>query len=334
LAKDEGKLIVSVLLVFIDGLGIGEENPHINPCANNAFTVLHNVKGDVHAKPLPHGGVMVSLEATLGIEGLPQSATGQTALLTGENASKVLGYHKQGFPNKTLREILMEKSILKKVSESGQRAAFMNAFRPRFFQYHIEEIISKLSVTTVANWAASLPFFTLQDIIDRRALYQDFTNLDLIERGFNMPIYTPQQAGEILALEAPKYDFCLYEYFKTDHAGHSQDMDRASKEIAKLEAFITTLLNHIDFDQCTLIVTSDHGNIEDLSVRTHTKNKVPAMMWGSQITQIEYRLRSLTDIVPFVLDVLDKKFRSERKKETRQGSKQQIYHGKEVIPCL
>ena len=100
---------MSVLLVFIDGLGIGEDNSQINPCANNAFTVLKNVKGDIQPKPLPYGGIMVPLEATLGIEGFPQSATGQTTLLTGVNASEVLGYHKQGFPNKILRVILREK---------------------------------------------------------------------------------------------------------------------------------------------------------------------------------------------------------------------------------
>lgn len=324
---------MSVLLVFIDGLGIGEDDPQVNPCANNAFTVLNNVKGSGQTQSLPRGGIMVSLEATLGIEGLPQSATGQTTLLTGENAAKVLGYHKQGFPNKTLRDIIGEKSILKKVTDLGLKAAFINAFRPRFFQYRTEEIISKLSVTTVANWSAGLPFFTLQDIIEKKALYQDFTNVDLVERGFSMPIYTPRQAGEILASEAQRYDFCLYEYFKTDHAGHAQNMDRAYKEIAKLENFINTLLCFIDLDQCTLIVTSDHGNIEDLSVRTHTKNSVPAMIWGSHLTPDEDTLHSLADIVPFILNLHDLKYQSECKEEIRQGSKHQFCCRKEVIPC-
>ena len=276
---------------------------------------------------------MVSVDATLGIEGLPQSATGQTALLTGVNCAQILGYHKQGFPNKELRDILREKSILKKVTELERKAAFINAFRPRFFKHRTEEIISKLSVTTVANWAAGLSFFTLKDVIERRSLYQDFTNIDLIARGFNMPIFTPHEAGEILASEAQQYDFCLYEYFKTDHAGHSQNMNRATEEIAKLEEFIKSLLSHIDLDRCTLIVTSDHGNIEDLSVRSHTKNRVPVMVWGSQVVQID-RLQSLTDIVPFVLEILSKKSLATNKRSTIKDSTLKFSHRKEVIPCL
>lgn len=325
--------MVSVLLVFIDGVGIGEDNPQRNPCANNAFIIFNNVINDVPAKPLPHGGTMVPIDATLGIEGLPQSATGQTTLLTGVNAAQVLGYHKQGFPNKKLRDILKEESILKRITESGGHAAFMNAFRPRFFRYKTEEIISKLSVTTVANWAAGLPFFTLQDVIDKEALYQDFTNIDLIARGFNMPIYSPQQAGEILACAAREYDFCLYEYFKTDHAGHSQNMNRATEEIVKLEEFLNALLSHIDFDRCTLIVTSDHGNIEDLSVRTHTTNKIPAMIWSSKVRHFDDTIKSLTDIVPFILNILDKTSHPESDRNMVQGSTLEFYHGKEVIPC-
>ncbi|UCE19077.1 MAG: hypothetical protein JSV84_01655 [Gemmatimonadota bacterium] len=323
---------MSVLLIFIDGLGIGEDNSHVNPCANNAFTLFNIVKSDIPKKPLPYGGSMVSIDATLGIEGLPQSATGQTALLTGVNSARILGYHKQGFPNNKLRDILRENSVLKKVVEQEGKAAFLNAFRPRFFQYRIEEIVSKLSVTTVANWVAGLSFFALQDVVDRRALYQDFTNIDLIARGFKMPVFTPHEAGEILASEAQKFDFCLYEYFKTDHAGHSQNMNRATEEIVKLEEFLMSLLSRIDLDQNTLIVTSDHGNIEDLSVRTHTKNKVPAMVWGSNVIQAE-RLHSLTDIVPFILERIEYMSRSETKENKNVGSTLEFYHGKEVIPC-
>jgi 2,3-bisphosphoglycerate-independent phosphoglycerate mutase len=324
---------LSVLLIFIDGIGIGEDNPQRNPCANNAFVILNNVRNDGPTKLLPYGGIMVSVDATLGIEGLPQSATGQTTLLTGVNAAKVLGGHKQGFPNKKLRDILKEKSILKRVTESGGHAAFMNAFRPRFFRYKTEEIISKLSVTTVANWVAELPFFTLQDVIDKKALYQDFTNIDLIARGFQMPVYSPQQAGKILACAAREYDFCLYEYFKTDHAGHSQNMNRATEEIVKLEEFLKALLSHIDFDRCTLIVTSDHGNIEDLSVRTHTANKIPAMIWGSHTRHLKDTIKSLTDIVPFILNILDTGSHPESNRDMIQDSTLEISHGKEVIPC-
>ena len=325
---------MNVLLVFIDGLGIGEMDPRINPCVDESLRILSTVKGIPCGRSLPDGGLVVPIDATLGVKGLPQSATGQTALLTGVNAARVLGYHKQGFPNAQLREILGQKSILKAVVGMGRKAAFVNAFRPRFFQYRTEEILSMLSVTTVANWVAHLPFFTLQDVTDGRAIYQDFTNRDLIERGFDVPECTAQKAAEILARAANEYDFCLYEYFKTDHAGHSQEMDRAKREIVKLESFLSALLSHIDLARTVLIVTSDHGNIEDLSVKTHTRNEVPAMIWGMDVTHRERRLESLTDIVPLVFAALEEKPLSERMKNRVDGSKREPYRGKEVIPCL
>lgn len=322
-----------VLLVFIDGLGIGEDDPRINPCADATLRILNTVKGAPYERVLPRRGKMIPVDATLGIEGLPQSATGQTALLTGVNAAKVLGYHKQGFPNRQLRDILERQSILKKVVKMGKRAAFINAFRPKFFEYRTEDIISRLSVTTVANWVARLPFFTLEDVITGKAIYQDFTNIDLIDRGFDMPTYTPQQAGEILAHETQKYDFCLYEYFKTDHAGHSQDADRAKEEIVKLENFLNALLSHIDLSRFILIVISDHGNIEDLSVRTHTRNEVPAMIWGMDVTQLGKGPRSLTDIVPLIVTALEERSSFEIEKKMIQNSKLEFFRGKEVITC-
>ncbi|MFQ6091975.1 MAG: peptidase [bacterium] len=323
-----------VLLVFIDGLGIGESDPQINPCADETLRILNNVKEACCGRVFPRGGMMIPLDATLGVEGLPQSATGQTALLTGINAAKVLGYHKQGFPHGRLRNILRQRSILKTVVEMGKKAAFINGFRPKFFEYRIKDIISTLSATTVANWAAGLPFFTLQDVIDGKAIYQDFTNRNLIDRGFDMPTYTPQQAGEILAHAAQEYDFCLYEYFKTDHAGHSQDMGRAKEEIVKLEDFLNALLSHIELDRFLLIVTSDHGNIEDLSVRRHTRNEVPAMIWGMDTTPLGDSFRSLTDIAPLILAALGEEPLAETEKRVRQDSKLQSYRRKEVIPCL
>lgn len=324
---------MKVLLVFIDGLGIGADNGQTNPCANESLQILNITERTSSHGTLPKGGLMVPLDATLGVKGLPQSATGQTALLTGINAAQRLGYHKQRFPNQDLRNILKQRSILKVVTDMGKRAAFINAFRPRFFEFRTEEIISKMSVTTVANWAAGLPFFTLQDIIDGISIYQDFTNRDLMNRGFDMPLYSPQQAGEILARASQKYDFCLYEYFKTDHAGHAQNKEQAQIEIQKLEAFLLTLINQMNFNSTLLVVTSDHGNIEDLSVKTHTTNRVPALIWGKHADSYSSGLHDLTDIVPLILAALDEKLHSTQENRRTEGLKLEFLQGKEVIPC-
>ena len=52
-----------------------------------------------------HDGIVVPTDAWLGVEGRPQSASGQTTILTGVNVPAQLGYHKQGFPNAAMLEI-------------------------------------------------------------------------------------------------------------------------------------------------------------------------------------------------------------------------------------
>jgi 2,3-bisphosphoglycerate-independent phosphoglycerate mutase len=134
-------------------------------------------------------------------------------------------------------------------------------------------------------------------------VYQEFTNRLLIKKGFDVPIFEPREAGEILARSAASYDFCLYEYFQTDGAGHSRSKDRALDEVRKLDEFLLALLENTDLRRMSILITSDHGNIEDLSVATHTYNPVPVLLWGA-LARRSPRIKSILDIVPLVLSAL------------------------------
>jgi len=250
------------------------------------------------------GGLSLGLDATLGVDGIPQSATGQTALLTGINAPRLLGRHLFGFPNSTLRRVIMEHSLLKQIDGRGLNCAFLNAFRPRFFELGAEVWTKPLSVTTWTNGAARLPFFTLDDVAAGRSIYQDFTNRSLRERGFDLPVYSPAEAGAILGCRSADYDFLLYEYFRTDGAGHSCDMDRCVAELQGLEEFLESVLETIDLDETLLIVTSDHGNIEDLSVRGHTRNRALTVLWGRGAEEAVERLETILDVPRLILDLV------------------------------
>jgi len=89
---------MSVLLFFIDGLGIGERGP-FNPLDDLADAEPLAVFRDETMTTI-HEGIVVPTDASLGVPGRPQSASGQTTILTGVNAPAAVGYHKQGFPNK------------------------------------------------------------------------------------------------------------------------------------------------------------------------------------------------------------------------------------------
>ncbi|HXD32374.1 MAG TPA: hypothetical protein VN643_14730 [Pyrinomonadaceae bacterium] len=290
---------MSVLLFFIDGLGIGTRGPH-NP--------LDGIDG---AEPLAIfqaetvsvilEGVLVPTDSCLGVEGRPQSASGQTTILTGINAPSLLGYHKQGFPNSALLEILKEHSIFKQLRDAGiEKITFANAYTQRFF----DERPRWVSATTAAVEAAELSFRTVEDLKADQAVYQDFSNGLLIARGEDVGPRTPEKAAEVLAGIVATHRFTLYEYFITDKMGHAQDFNASRLVVQKLAAMIRALLSFLDLDRTTVILTSDHGNIEDLSTRNHTLNSVPTLVWGAQRHRVASRIKSLADITPSIIEVL------------------------------
>ena len=106
----------------------------------------------------------------------------------------------------------------------------------------------------------------------------------MIDRGFEVTPRTPAEAGLILARQSRGYDFLLYEYFQTDKAGHSQDLARCCDQLSRLDEFLQALLTELkaDLARDTLVVlTSDHGNIEDITTKRHTTNPVPLLVWGA-----------------------------------------------------
>ncbi|MEJ7616563.1 MAG: hypothetical protein WKF30_06255 [Pyrinomonadaceae bacterium] len=257
-----------IILVFVDGLGIGTRGSH-NPLDGLGDAAIPLAVFRDEEPALPHCGLLVRTDACLGVEGRPQSASGQTTILTGVNAPALLGYHKQGFPNQILRAVISEHSVFLKLKNLGIGPnSFANAYAPRFFDARPRWV----SATTVAVESAGTPFHTLEDVREGRALYHDFTNEVLIEIGTEVPRRTPEEAAHILSVIAARHRFTLYEYFITDRVGHMQDARAADRVLSDLALFVRTLLGLVALENTTVLLTSDHGNVEDLSIRNHTRN--------------------------------------------------------------
>ena len=289
----------NVLLFFIDGLGIGTRGPH-NPLDGLAeaepLAIFQN-----ESPVVPFAGIVVETDARLGVEGRPQSASGQTTILTGVNAPAAIGHHKQGFPNAALLDIIREHSIFLQLTRAGVAPIiFANTYTKLFFESRPRWI----SATTAAVEAAGLTFNTVDDLKAGRAVYQDFTNQQLRDRGEQVELRAPEEAAEILASIVANHRFTLYEYFITDKVGHAQDMSSARLVLQSLARLIRRLLAQLDLRQTTVILTSDHGNIEDLSTRSHTLNQVPTIVWGANKESIARRISSLADITPAIVNAL------------------------------
>jgi 2,3-bisphosphoglycerate-independent phosphoglycerate mutase len=290
----------SVILYFIDGLGIGTPGEH-NPLAR-----IENIEPLAQFQnefpEIIYQGILVPTDACLGVEGRPQSASGQTTILTGINAPKFLGAHKQGFPNQKLRDLIAENSVFLQLKQKGiVPNLFANAYTKQYFETHYKRW---KSATTCAVEAAGMTFRMIPDLLGGHAVFHDFTNQTLQERGYDVPILGPAVAGKTLAKLVESNRFTLYEHFLTDKIGHDQDFEWAARHLPDLAQMIRTVLQNINLETTTFILTSDHGNIEDLSVRNHTLNKVPTIVWGRNRHEIANEIKDLADITPAIVKLL------------------------------
>jgi hypothetical protein len=286
--------MMGVLLLFVDGVGLGEPDPTKNPLLRGRLTRLRLAQGLPAPEP---AAILVPTDACLGISGLPQSATGQTSILAGVNAPATVGRHINGYCTKSMAALLEGQSVFSRVKAAGGDVTYANAFTPRF----LESRPRFLSVSTVAITQAGLRLRTLDDLARGDALFHDFTNRLLPERGYYLPIVAPAEAGKRLAAIMEAHTFTMYEHFLTDLAGHAQNMDRAVEVLENLESLLDSLLSHLDLAAHLVIWASDHGNLEDLSVKTHTRNPVPTLLWGRGAADVAAGIRDLSHIAPAIL---------------------------------
>jgi hypothetical protein len=213
------------------------------------------------------------------------------------NAPATVGRHINGYCTQSLAALLDGHSVFSRVRAGGGNVTYANAFTPGFF----EKRPRFLAVSTVAALQAGLRLRTIDDLARGEALFHDFTNRLLPERGCYLPPVTPEEAGARLAAIADAHTFTMYEHFLTDIAGHAQDMDRAVEVLENLEGLLDALLTRIDLSRSQVILTSDHGNLEDLSIKTHTTNPVPTLVWGRGAETAAAAIRDLTDIATAIL---------------------------------
>ena len=282
-----------MLFLFIDGVGLrgpAADNPvHAGICP----ALCHLI--EKHAVPI---------DACLGIKGLPQSATGQAAMFTGVNASQVMGRHCEGFPGPTLRKLIEEDNIFMELSRKGLRCRFADAY----LADSVDDIKGRRfkSVTTVMALTQPETISVQDDLLANQAVFHDITRRSLLEKGYAVPAVTPQQAAEHLVQVALANDFTLFEFFQTDLSGHSCNYDQACETLKTLDPFLDTVVKLCKTTGLLLILTSDHGNIEDMSVSTHTANRIPLIAKGPQAEKITNGATTLLDVTPRLLKLFPK----------------------------
>ena len=300
-------------------MGIGEPTDK-NPIRVARTEYLPFFKGGMK---LPDGTPIKAIDVLLGVGGLPQSASGQSSLYTGENIPKLLNKHISSFPNRAMREVIYRKNILSRLKEKGLDAVFINAY-PRHShlfsdehlkisekgEFHFSEDFPpaykrRISVTSCMMINSGQTPFDEKDILAERSIFQDYTNAYLTERGLEMPEFSPEKAAEILVNASRERDFILYEFFQTDLYAHRRSFDDRVELLKGLNRLLKHVISLMDPETETLLLTSDHGNMEDSSSRSHTRNPVPLITWGRDSKFLRTRIDSLTDVTPAILDFFD-----------------------------
>jgi len=231
------------------------------------------------------------------VAGIPQSATGQATLFTGVNAAELLGRHLSGFPNQELRALLAQESFVHRLSKRNRSVNFANTYTPAFFENRPRWV----SVTTWVCESAGLRLNVLPDLLAERSLYMDFTNRLLVNGGHDVPVWTPEKAADVLARQARAHDVCFYEYFLSDVAGHRGTPEQNETIVRELDRFLSRVVDRLDLEDSSLVITSDHGNIEDSCVAGHTVNPVPGLFWGPIRDRVNGRSRlDLTEIAALI----------------------------------
>lgn len=292
-----------LIFLFVDGLGLGPGGPQ-NPFSRMRLPGLESVLGGRLLLETPRlresERWFQPLDATLGVEGLPQSATGQTTIWTGHNAARHMGQHISGFPLARLRRLIEAGNLYTYLAERGLRGMFVNAFTPEYFRMRTTQR-GWVACSTRAAWSAGLKLCGVEELRQNRALTHDLVRAHPYLRGYQLPQITPEQAAEDLLALAQEYHFLFHETFLTDRAGHARDEEQLQVVMERLDRFLSHLLANKDPDM-TVLITSDHGNCEDMSVKTHTTNPVPLIVTGQGASRLQgLDLRDLTDIVPAIL---------------------------------
>ncbi len=298
-----------VLVIFVDGLGLGPGDPDLNPLAvarmSATAALLEGRRLVANSAPFVGArATLLAIDARLGVEGTPQSATGQAALLTGRNVPALVGEHYGPKPNRAVSTILRQDNLFMQIRSRGGTAALLNAYPPRYFEA-IDSGRRLYSSIPMAVVAAGIPLKTAQDLQAGEAFSVDFTGQGWSDQPDfpPAPVYSVEEAGRKLAELSQSYDLAWFDYWLSDVLGHRGSLREAVAILESLDAVLGATIGNWGDRPDLIVLTSDHGNLENLGQRGHTVNPVPALVIGPAEARNRFceELQDLTSIAPAIL---------------------------------
>jgi hypothetical protein len=291
-----------VHIFFMDGVGLGGGDPAVNPFVSARMPHLAGLLGDGwylagRGRIRAERASLVPTDAALGIGGRPQSATGQAAILTGRNAPALVGEHYGPKPNGAVGDVIRGGTLFHEVVAAGGRAALLTPYPQGYFEA-VDSGRRLLSAVPLAATSAGLRLMDADDLRAGRAISPDFTGAGWRDfLGYrDVPLLSLSEAGRRIATVAAGYDFSFFEHWPTDQAGHRGTLVEAVAHLEAIDEVLGGLLVAWDDARGLLIITSDHGNLEEKGHRQHTHNPVPTILLGRGHAELADEVHDLTDI--------------------------------------
>ena len=295
-----------VLFIFLDGVGIGPRDPDKNPFFQSELPTLSRLLGGgiPHLKAPEHSSqdsICFPLDPLLGVEGLPQSGTGHTAILTGENGPALYGRHFGPWVPVRLRPVVVDRNVLSRAQAQGFRCAFANAYPKEF---HGSPWARRPAGPPLAAMAAGLLTREGEALKQGQALSSEIVNTAWRDhlKYEDLPEVTPQAAGRNLASITAEADLTFFAHYATDYAGHRGRMEGAVHALERVDAFLKGVLDHLPQDTL-LVIGSDHGNLEDVT-SGHTLNPAFTLLSGPGAHRLREGRSRLTDLPGLILEAL------------------------------
>ena len=293
-----------ILTLFLDGIGLGDDDPESNPFAIADTPIMRRLANDnrwlaATGCQRTERSVFIPTDPRLGVSGRPQSGTGQASLLTGLNLPQLIGRHYGPKPEAKTRELIAKHSFFKRLTQRGKSARHLTAYPSGLLSDFARGKTLRSSVQQAA-FESGAPHFSLDDVIAGTALTAEWTT-ESWRRHLkidNLPNYSPREAGRLLAQLSRSYDFAFHSHWLTDHIGHRGTLERGVDILERFDQVLLGLLDEWRDDEGLIVITSDHGNMEELSTRRHTMNDVPTVVIGARASEFAAGYRSLTDFVP------------------------------------
>lgn len=288
-----------VLFVFIDGFGLGPDDPELNPLVAAHMPWLHGLLGgpltEDSAEMSRDGLLLRRLDATLGYGGRPQSATGQTTLLTGLNGAAAMGRHYGPWPGPTLLALLDHDTLFHRAQAIGG-AALANAYPSEYFEA-LKGRRLRSNAPVVAARSAQVELRDLTRYRAGEAVAADIDGSRFAAWSSDLAEQGARGAAEVLANIASRATFTFFDVWTSDALGHAQDHAGALRLLTNLDVLLGGL--QAAASDVTVVVTSDHGNLEDLSSSRHTVNAVPLLVLGPGASEFA-GATSLLDVAPAI----------------------------------